>query len=94
MTGRLGSWPRFVVAFRILLAMSVLSSIDSGSPGGGPGDLLGDAEEGVRRLTTSMCWDSWLNATSGRSSMFRSNVSKPAGACSESSTSSSAAVEV
>ena len=42
-------------------------SIDSGSPGGGPGDLAGDAEEGVFHLISSMCCESSLKALSGRS---------------------------
>ena len=90
-TGRVGSGPRSAVACKILLAISVLSGVDSGKPGGGPGDL-GDAEEGVRRLTTLICCDSWLKAPAGRPSIFCRKASQPVGAWSARRTSSSAGV--
>ena len=57
-----GSWPRLVVAHRISHAILVLWGVESGSPGG----LVGNAEEGVRHLISSMCWDSWFKVLSGR----------------------------
>ena len=48
-TGRLPdrSCPRLVVACKICLAMLEFCGVNSGSPGRGPGDLLGDAKEGA-----------------------------------------------
>ena len=62
--GRLpdGSWPKLVVARRISRAILVLWVVESGSLGG----LVGDTEEGVCHLISSMCWDSWFKALSRR----------------------------